>query len=134
MEALKTYDKTNSRVIGTNDLHNPYVLRGQHATHYLVQYGYIEELSGTFDKLYPVLYNYKHNYTDTEFIKTAIERKEFSFSHASVVEHMHCLFGLNNLDDAYRKSFGTMEEDKPVYESRMKNYFEQIGSKSTYVL
>lgn len=133
-EALHTHEKTGARVIGTNDLHNIDVVAGNHATHYLVQYGYIEDQVGTFDHSFLVLYTYKHNYTDTEFIKTARSRGEFYYSPHSVVEHMHPGFGLNTIDAGYEKSRDTMSEDKVVHDQRMGLLYRQEIPKSREIL
>lgn len=133
-EALKTHMETGARVIGTNDLHNSDVIAGVHATHYLVQYGYIEDCGGTFDQSFPVLYHYKHNYTDTEFIKTAKARGEFYYSPKSIVEHMHPGWGLNTVDPGYENSMNTMREDKRTHDQRMAIFYAQEIPKTRAIL
>lgn len=106
-------------VVGTNDLHNPDVLSGNHATHYLVSYHYFSRYgSGTADDSYPVLYDYKHNYTDTEFIETAKFRGEFVYVPSSKVEHLHPIFGLGKHDEGYQKSASTSPKDQLTFNSR----------------
>jgi hypothetical protein len=58
------------QVVGTNDLLNPYVTAGLHATHYLVDRRYLDDVGGVVDQgpgsfLFD---GYDHQYTDTEFI------------------------------------------------------------------
>jgi len=116
-EALKCMDEGH-RVIGTQDLHNPEVLAGEHATHYLVAGSYIKEYTGTIDQSYPVEYEYDHNWTDREFIGTAKFRGEFKMCNASVVEHMHFTFGLSHMDATYEKGRKKLSDDQRIYEGR----------------
>ena len=101
-----------------NDLHHPEVIAGRMAVSYLVQYGYIADYGGTVDKSYPVLYNYKHNYTDTEFVQTAISRGCFCHAAKSIVEHLHPCWGFGTDDAGYKKSRETMAEDDVIFNSR----------------
>ena len=114
IEALKI----GGDVIGTNDLHHPGVINGDHATHYLVRYGYIRKYGGTLDNSAPVIYPYLHNYTDTEFIETAKFRKCFKPAPKSIVEHLHPCFGLAKTDAGYEKSANTIERDRITFEKR----------------
>ncbi len=87
-QAMLTHAATGCCVIGTNDLGNPTVMAGQHATHSLVHRSYMER--GTWDEPGKLLHEgYHHNFCDTEFIDTAKVRGEFAFSAASHVEHLH---------------------------------------------
>jgi len=68
------------QVVGTNDLLNPYVTAGLHATHYLVDRRYLDEVGGVVDQG-PGSFQfdgYDHQYTDTEFIGTAKMRDRVS--------------------------------------------------------
>jgi glycosyltransferase involved in cell wall biosynthesis len=116
-EAMKCLDEKH-RVIGTQDLHNPEVIAGEHATHYLIDGNYIRDLTGTIDQTYPVLYEYDHNWTDREFIGTAKFRGEFKMCPTSVVEHLHFSFGLSRMDATYEKTRKHITEDQRLYEKR----------------
>lgn len=105
-------------VVGTNDMLNIHVQMGDHATHYLVKRSYIEEYGGTIDNSYPVLYEYLHNYCDTEFIQTAIKRHEFVPCLDSVVKHEHWTKGRNKMDEVYQKSHKTKSKDLQTFNSR----------------
>lgn len=105
-------------VVGTNDQFNREVLSGTHATHYLVKREYIEEIGGTIDNSFPVLYEYKHNYCDTEFIETAKKRGVFKPCLSSIVRHNHWTKGRSKFDEVYKKSHLTKDEDKLTYENR----------------
>jgi hypothetical protein len=118
VEALKVAEETGKSVIGTNDLHNPQVIAGTHATHYLVKYGYIKSPGGTIDDPDKVLHEYIHNYTDTEFIETAKFRNQFAFAPKSIVEHLHVVWGLASMDAVYEKSLGTSRQDEVTFNQR----------------
>lgn len=77
------------RVVGTQDLGNSRVIRGEHSTHTLVHRSYVDEY-GTIDEPGQILHEgYPHCFVDDEFIETAQFRDEFVFAHDSIVEHMH---------------------------------------------
>lgn len=91
-------------VIGTNDLCNRRVMRGEHSTHHLVRRSYIEEQGGVIDE--PpgkVLHEgYAHEYCDDEFIGTAKARGCFAHCHESIVEHIHPMVGKAKDDRTYQ--------------------------------
>lgn len=75
-------------VVGTQDLCNGRVLKGEHATHMLVTRWYCEQ--GTIDDPARVLHEgYLHEFVDDEFVATAKHRGAWAFAHDSVVEHLH---------------------------------------------
>lgn len=79
-------------VIGTNDLGNPRVLRGEHATHALVAREYADA-QGTIDGPGAVVCDeYLHWFCDDELVATAKARGSWAPCPASIVEHMHPYF------------------------------------------
>lgn len=105
-------------VVGTNDLYNPNVLDGRTSTHSLVSRKYINEYGGTADNSFPVLFEYKHNYCDTEFIDTAKKRGQFKPCLESVVEHLHWSRGMSGKDATYDKGDMTAGEDHQTFTKR----------------
>jgi hypothetical protein len=105
-------------VVGTNDKLNIHVKAKEHATHYLVSRDYIKKYGGTADKTFPVLYEYLHNYCDTEFIQTAIKRHEFKPCLESIVKHEHWTKDKSKMDSIYRKSHKTKNIDLETFNSR----------------
>lgn len=100
------------RVVGTNDLRNPYVLEGWHSTHSLVDRRYIERVGGVIDAgPGSFLYPYDHSYTDSEFIETAIAREVFAPCADSVVEHFHPDFHTREPDEIHHKTRRRIGED-----------------------
>lgn len=108
------------RVVGTNDLLNPGVLRGAGATHYLIGRCYIEQTGGVAgERPGMVLFEgYDHQFTDTEFIATAAARGVFAPCLASVAEHMHPAGGKAAFDATYAKGHAKVHEDEQVFRSR----------------
>lgn len=116
--AMDTYDKTGACVIGTNDMGNPLVKSGHHATHSLVLRDYVLEC-GTIDEPGVVLHTgYAHNFVDTEFVETAKWRGAWAFSKESVVAHHHPDWGLGSRDEVYKIGKSKFHEDQQYYEKR----------------
>jgi glycosyltransferase involved in cell wall biosynthesis len=104
-------------LVGTNDLHNPAVLNGDHATHFLVTREYCE--LSTIDGQFPLLHEgYTHNYTDTEAVATAKHRGQWTPCLGSHVEHIHWAWGLAPMDPTYQKGANTVHGDEALYRSR----------------
>ena len=108
------------RVVGTNDLCNPYVSAGMHSTHSLVDRRYLDEIGGTVDagpgSFLPTCF--QHNYTDTEFIGTAKMRAVFAPCMDSIVEHLHHGSGKSTYDETYAKGDSHMSDDSALYDER----------------
>jgi len=116
--ALQTVDRSNACVIGTNDLGNPSVIRGEHSTHSLVLRDYVLEC-GTIDEPGKVLHQgYKHNFVDTEFVETAKWRGAWDFSHNSLVEHKHPDWRKGLVDEVYKIGKLGFEYDRTYFERR----------------
>lgn len=109
------------QVIGTNDLGNPEVTTGTHATHYLVNRRYLDRIGGVFDEgpgsFMPECYD--HNWTDREFIETATHRGAFTPCLQAIVEHLHPAWGKSQMDGTYEKSFANEPADAEIYRQRM---------------
>lgn len=103
-------------VIGTNDLANPEVLAGEHATHYLVRLSYA--LRGCVDGDAMFHEGYTHNWVDREFIGTAKHRGVFTPCLASVVEHVHWVWGKADMDATYAKGRDSESADRDRYRQR----------------
>ncbi|MBW6431571.1 glycosyltransferase [Patescibacteria group bacterium] len=108
----------NIMVVGTNDLFNKNVLSGNTSTHSLVNRDYIKKYGGTMDGSFPVLFEYKHNYCDTEFVQTAKKRGVFSPCLESIVEHMHWGNGKSPRDEVYTKGDATVSLDQQTFNER----------------
>ena len=113
-EALKVARVTGARVIGTNDLHNPKVLRGAHSTHTLIARSYVEEYEG-----YVLCEEYDHQYVDNELVELAKRRGEWAFAKKAIVEHLHPHYGDAERDSTYTKAFRKSNDDRKLYKKRM---------------
>lgn len=102
-------------VVGTNDLGNPRVLRGEHSTHSLVTRAYAQD-HGTIDEPGKILHEgYPHEYVDDELIETAQHRGMFAAALDSHVEHLHPNWGKANTDPMYGQQQIRMRRGRPIY-------------------
>jgi hypothetical protein len=100
LDAAKAKLAPGIGVVGTNDLGNPRVIRGDHATHSLVTRAYAD--LGTIDGQPGILHEgYHHEFVDDELVGTAKHRKAWAFAPDSVVEHLHPSWGKAPTDHLY---------------------------------
>jgi hypothetical protein len=89
------------KVVGTNDLGNTQVLKGEHSTHTLITRDYVRDW-GTIDEPGKIFHEgYPHEFCDTEMVQTAKFRSMWAMAMDSTVEHMHPDFGKAEWDDSY---------------------------------
>lgn len=114
---------TGADVIGTNDLGNPRVVRGEHATHMLVRRSYIDEHGASWDGPGVVCHEgYGHWFVDDELVTAAKQRGTWTMALASVVEHLHPIFGKGANDDVYELGQAKAETDKRIFEARLSKH------------
>jgi hypothetical protein len=121
VEAVKTGDKKNAGVVGTQDNGNPMVKKGLRSTHSLVRRTYIEVCGGSLDgpgSVYSEVYD--HQWVDCELVDVAKARGEWAFAKNSVVEHNHPHWRKAEMDDTYRKATRESREDMLLFQRRMK--------------
>ena len=119
-EALKIHRLTGAQVIGTNDLCNPRVIAGQHATHFLVHSSYLNR--GTLDRTGELMSEaYLHSYVDDEIRLTASARGLYAHAELSHVEHLHPISGKTQWDETYERGSGgeNFEIDAATFRKRM---------------
>lgn len=122
--ALDAADHTGCRVIGTNDLCNPRVIRGGHSTHSLVHRSYVEEI-GTVDVPGKMLHEgYRHNFCDDELVTAAKGRGEFISAGGARVEHLHPNCADVEVDQTYQRALDPsgFEADRSVFRARRPVY------------
>ena len=118
LEAAERHLTERIRVVGTNDLANPRVMRGEHATHFLVARDYATKplIDGGDGPLYT---GYIHEFVDDEFLGTAMARHAYAFAEDSHVRHHHPNFnGEVEWDHSYRRMNLRMRKSRPVFEYR----------------
>lgn len=104
-------------VVGTNDLGNPRVLRGKHATHCLVTRDYAQH--GSIDDPSHLLHEgYVHEYVDDELVGTAKKRNAWVFAADSVVEHLHPHWGKAPTDELYDGQSGRLAASRDLFRRR----------------
>lgn len=118
--ALRVAEETGAGVVGTDDMGNPLVRRGRHATHPLVRRSYIEEFGGTFDEEPGIVYAecYDHQLVDNELVFVAQERQQWAFARDSQVEHLHFLWRKSEKDATYEKAMARGQEDISLFGKR----------------
>jgi hypothetical protein len=122
-----------AKVVGTNDLLNLRVQRGEHATHPLISREYIDTVGATFfDGPGIVVHEgYGHWYCDDEWTAAAKQRNVFQSALGSQVEHLHPMSGKAADDDVYRKGMETVEADKALFLSRARVALGQSAETET---
>ena len=107
-------------VIGTNDLGNPRVLAGTHATHMLIRRAYIDAQGASWDGPGIVCHEgYRHWYVDDEIVTVAKQRGEWAMASGAVIEHLHPAWGKGDMDDVYELGDSSSEEDRELFIRRV---------------
>lgn len=105
--------------VGTNDLGNPRVTAGEHATHFLLTREYVRR--GTIDQpdsgmiFHP---GYPHEFVDDEFVETAKHRGAWAMALDSYVEHLHPHWGKAKTDALYQQQPSRMRMGQAIYRRR----------------
>jgi hypothetical protein len=92
-------------IVGSNDLGNPRVMAGEHATHFLIRRSYVDEVGASWDGPGSVCHEgYHHWFTDDEIVTAAKQRGVFAMALGSRTEHLHPAWGKAEMDGTYRWS------------------------------
>lgn len=119
--AIDIHNRYGANVIATNDMCNPRVTRGEHATHPLIKRSYIAEVGASWDGPGVVCHEgYSHWYVDDEITQAAIARGTFQAALGSQVEHMHPMIGKAEDDDVYRLGVKNAEQDGKLFARRLR--------------
>lgn len=111
---------TGAKVVGTNDLGNPRVVRGEHATHMLISRSYVDERGASWDGPGVVCHEgYRHWYVDDEIVTAAKQRQVWSMALASRVEHLHPAWGKGDNDDTYKLGQHYADADGRLFTKRL---------------
>jgi hypothetical protein len=110
-------------VIGTNDLCNPRVIRGEHATHPMIRRSYIDDHGASWDGPGVICHEgYRHWFVDDEIVMAARQRGAFQPALGSQVEHLHPLTGAAEWDDVYEAGNKHAKSDQGIYEQRLRKF------------
>lgn len=108
-------------VVGTNDLGNPRVMSGDHATHLLIRRTYIDEHGASWDGPGVVCHEgYRHWFVDDEIVLAAKQRGAWAMAINSKVEHLHPLWGKGEMDPVYALGQTSAAADKQRFLERLK--------------
>jgi len=114
---------SGAKVIGTNDLSNPRVLAGEHATHLLIDREYIDGEGGSWDGPGAIAHEgYRHWFVDDEIVYAAKQRGAWAMAPASIVPHLHPLWGKGVTDEVYELGQSHAETDGKLFEARCSKY------------
>jgi hypothetical protein len=107
-------------VLGTNDLANPRVTSGQHATHLLVRRSYVDEVGASWDGPGVVAHEgFRHWFCDDEIVTAAKQRGTWAPCLTSKVEHLHPAWGKAPMDEVYELGAKYVDQDKRLFEQRL---------------
>lgn len=112
--------RDGAHVVGTNDLHHPDVVRGEHATHLMVRRSYVDERGASWDGPKVVCHEgYRHMFVDSEIVTVAKQRGVWASALHSKVEHLHPLWGGAEPDATYELGASFFEQDQALFEQRL---------------
>ena len=107
-------------VVGTNDLGNPRVMAGDHATHLLVRRSYVDEVGASWDGPGVVAHEgYRHWWVDDEVVTAAKQRRVWAMALGSRVEHLHPAWGKGQMDAVYELGASFVAQDRKLFEERL---------------
>jgi hypothetical protein len=110
-------------VVGTNDLGNPRVMAGEHATHLLIRKSYIDEVGASWDGPGLIAHEgYRHWYVDDEIVTAAKLRGEWGMALGSFVEHLHPIWEKGETDATYELGQSFAKDDAKLYKQRIRQY------------
>lgn len=129
--ALELIEHVQAGVCGTNDLHNPSVLKGTHSTHSLIRRDYIERRGGTFEETPGVVLSdaYDHQCVDVELVAVATAHGKYAHCHDSHVEHLHPLWHRRiPRDKTYERALAQGQEDIALYRRRLAAWQARVAA------
>ena len=121
--AQEVAHRYQAHVVGTNDLGNPAVLAGEHATHMLISRSYIDTVGASWDGPGVACHEgYRHWYVDNELVTAAKQRGVWQMAFGSIVEHLHPAWGKAPMDDVYKLGQGAASKDRLRWEQRVRKH------------
>jgi glycosyltransferase involved in cell wall biosynthesis len=119
--ALDSFDD-GIGVVGTDDLCNSRVIKGEHSTHSLIARWYADE-QGTIDGPGAIYAEcYPHEFCDDEMVETARFREAWAFARESVVEHLHPNCGKASNDVLYDAASKRLQQGRRIYQQRRRRW------------
>ena len=116
-----------AKVVGTNDLANPRVMRGEHATHMLIERAFVDRVGTSWDGPGVLCHEgYHHWFVDDEIVTVAKQHGVFQVALGSEVEHVHPMVGKAPNDAVYDLGADKSKQDEQLFKSRFRKF---VGSK-----
>lgn len=120
----------HAEVVGTNDLGNPRVVAGDHATHLLISRQYAATVGAGWDGPGVVCHEgYRHWYVDDEIVIAAKRRGVWAMATGARVEHLHPQWGKGVDDDVYRLGQSSAEADRALFRRRCEMFLGGDGAR-----
>ena len=111
--------RDGAAVVGTNDMHNPRSLAGDHSPHPLIRRSYVNEQGASWDGPKVVAHEgYRHWFVDDEIVTAAKQRDTWAMANHAKIEHLHPLWGLAADDETYRLGRERVAGDRALFEAR----------------
>jgi GT2 family glycosyltransferase len=121
--ALLVAEMHDASVIATNDMANPSVVAGVHATHPLIRRSYIDESGASWDGPKTVAHEgYHHGWVDNEWSVKAQQEGVFAAALASVVEHLHPAVDKGVVDEVYKRGVAHSDKDARLFQRRLRDH------------
>lgn len=120
LPAARTAAGDRYHLVATNDLGNPQVLAGEHATHPLIRRSWIETSGASWDGPGTVAHEgYGHGWVDAEWTAKARAEDVFVYAPDAVIEHCHPTWGRGARDHVYELGMSTYDDDRRLFEARL---------------
>lgn len=110
---------TQGAFVSTNDLGNPRVMAGRHATHPMIARWWLDQHGASWDGPGTVCHQgYHHWYVDNEWTRVAQDAAEFVYAHDAIIEHLHPIWDKGDSDEVYRIGQSRAHEDSRTFTYR----------------
>lgn len=105
--------------VSTNDMGNPRVLAGRHATHPMVARWWLDQHGASWDGPATVCHEgYHHWYVDDEWTSVATSAGQFVYAEDAKVEHMHPVWDKAESDEIYVLGQASSHHDSRLFRDR----------------
>lgn len=120
LDAALEVATSGAQVVGTNDEKNTRVVKGSHSCHPMLSRQYVDTQGATWTDGPGVVCHegYHHNYVDDELVAVAKQRGVWAAAKASVIHHLHPVWGTAPNDSTYRLGQRHMELDRALFKAR----------------
>jgi hypothetical protein len=116
---LEAAEDPDAGLISSNDMGNPYVLAGTHATHPFISTKYVEEQGASWDGPGHICHTgYRHWWVDEEWSVKAIHDGVFRYAPDCKIEHLHPTWGKGQQDETYLIGRQHGMDDADLYQRR----------------